>query len=143
MSGFCALGYEVLWSRILTIVVGASVYGFTIMLVAFLAGIALGSEAYGLFPKIFKITDKGPGRAIFWFGIVQVIIGVTALLVTLYIRDLPANIAGLQNFFLKISPGYLQRQIMGRFRSCVFVYVRACFFHGACLPAGGKSACRT
>ena len=40
ISGFCALGYEVFWTRILTIAVGASVYGFTIILVAFLTGIA-------------------------------------------------------------------------------------------------------
>ena len=47
LSGFCALGYEVLWTRILTIAIGASVYGFTIILMAFLTGIALGSAAYG------------------------------------------------------------------------------------------------
>ncbi len=47
-SGFCALGYEILWTRMLTLVVGTSVYSFTTMLVAFLAGIALGSQAYGL-----------------------------------------------------------------------------------------------
>ena len=138
VSGFCALGYEVLWSRILTIVVGASVYGFTIMLVAFLAGIALGSEAYGLFPKIFKVTDKGPGRAISWFGIVQVIIGVTALLVTLYIRDLPANIAGLQNFFLKISPEYYSAKLWANFvLAFSYMFVPA-FFMGLAFPLAGR-----
>ena len=49
VSGFCALGYEILWTRVLTIVVGASVYGFTTMLVAFLTGIAFGSKAYGFY----------------------------------------------------------------------------------------------
>ncbi len=138
VSGFCALGYEVLWSRILTIVVGASVYGFTIMLVAFLAGIALGSEAYGLFPRIFKVTDKGPGRAISWFGIVQVIIGVTALLVTLYIRDLPANIAGLQNFFLKISPEYFSAKLWANFvLAFSYMFVPA-FFMGLAFPLAGR-----
>jgi spermidine synthase len=138
VSGFCALGYEVLWSRILTIVVGASVYGFTIMLVAFLAGIALGSEAYGLFPKIFKVTDKGPGRAISWFGIVQVIIGVTALLVTLYIRDLPANIAGLQNYFLKISPGFFSAKLWANFvLAFSYMFVPA-FFMGLAFPLAGR-----
>jgi spermidine synthase len=39
VSGFCALGYEVLWTRMLTLVVGTSVYSFTVMLVAFLGGI--------------------------------------------------------------------------------------------------------
>jgi spermidine synthase len=138
VSGFCALGYEVLWSRILTIVVGASVYGFTIMLVAFLAGIALGSEAYGLFPKIFKVTDKGPGRAISWFGIVQVIIGVTALLVTVYIRDLPANIAGLQNYFLKISPGFFSAKLWANFVLAFSYMVVPAFFMGLAFPLAGR-----
>ena len=141
VSGFCALGYEVLWSRILTIVVGASVYGFTIMLVAFLTGIALGSEAYGVFPKIFKVTDKGPGRSIFWFGIVQVIIGVTALLVTLYHPRPPLAHHGAAKLFPPHQPGIFQRQIMGQFRSGVCLYGRPGFFHGTCLSPGREGAC--
>jgi len=46
--GLLRLGYEVLWTRMLTFVVGTSVYSFTIILVAFLAGIASGSAALGL-----------------------------------------------------------------------------------------------
>ena len=52
ISGFCALGYEVLWTRVLTMVVGASVYSFTIILVAFLTGIALGSKAFGFSQRV-------------------------------------------------------------------------------------------
>ena len=64
VSGFCAFGYEVLWSRILTIVVGASVYSFTVMLIAFLSGIALGSHAYGLLPKALGVEEEGkPSRS--------------------------------------------------------------------------------
>ena len=48
VSGFCALGYEVLWTRMLTLVVGTSVYSFTVMLVAFLGGIGAGSHAFSL-----------------------------------------------------------------------------------------------
>jgi spermidine synthase len=90
VSGFCALGYEVLWTRVLTIAVGASVYSFTIMLVAFLTGIALGSKAYGL-------IARGPLRAgaaipaVGLFALVQVVIGVTAFAVTVVLRDVPVN----------------------------------------------------
>ena len=138
VSGFCALGYEVLWSRILTIVVGASVYGFTIMLVAFLTGIALGSEAYGVFPKIFKVTDKGPGRSVFWFGIVQVIIGVTALLVTLFIRDLPSHITGLQNYFRRISPEFFNAKLWANFVLAFAYMVVPAFFMGLAFPLAGR-----
>jgi spermidine synthase len=46
LSGFTALGYEVLWTRALLRFVYNSTYAFTTMLAAFLAGIALGSVLY-------------------------------------------------------------------------------------------------
>ncbi len=42
-SGFCALAYQVLWTRLLILVLDNSIYSFTIILMAFLAGIAGGS----------------------------------------------------------------------------------------------------
>jgi spermidine synthase len=138
VSGLCALGYEILWTRILTIVVGASAYGFTIMLVAFLTGIALGSEAYGLFPRIFKVPDKGVGRAITWFGVVQMIIGVTALLVTLYIRDLPATVAGLQNFMQRFIPEFFPAKVWTNFLLAFVYMVVPAFFMGLSFPLAGR-----
>lgn len=43
ISGFCALTYQVLWSRLLILLLGSSVYGFSSMLAVYLVGIALGS----------------------------------------------------------------------------------------------------
>ncbi|HJW28827.1 MAG TPA: fused MFS/spermidine synthase, partial [Saprospiraceae bacterium] len=134
----CALGYEVLWSRILTIVVGASVYSFTTMLVAFLAGIALGSEAYGLLPKFFKIRDKGMGRSVLWFGGVQVIIGVTALLVTIFIRDIPANSIRLQNYFLGLGINSFGVRMWSNFTLAFLYMVVPAFFMGVAFPLAGK-----
>src|SRR5512143_310947 len=102
VSGFCALGYEVLWTRILSIVIGASVYGFTLLLMAFLAGIGLGSAAYGLFLRIFGAHRKGAEgsrRSVIGFGVVQVLIGVSALLVTVHMRDLPSHAVSLYDYF--------------------------------------------
>ncbi|HXX33545.1 MAG TPA: fused MFS/spermidine synthase, partial [Thermodesulfobacteriota bacterium] len=138
VSGFCALGYEVLWSRILTIVVGASVYSFTTMLVAFLAGIALGGEAYGFLPKFFKIKDKGTSRSISWFGVVQIIIGVTALLVTIYIRDIPANSVRLQNSFLGMGITPFSVRVWSNFTLAFFYMVVPAFFMGVAFPLAGK-----
>jgi len=42
ISGFCGLMYEVAWFRLMVLVLGASVYAFTIMLLAFLFGIGVG-----------------------------------------------------------------------------------------------------
>ncbi len=46
ISGFAALGYEVIWTRILSIFLQNTVYSFTTILASFLAGIALGSLLY-------------------------------------------------------------------------------------------------
>lgn len=101
ISGFCALGYEVLWTRILSLVVGATVYGFTTVLAAFLTGIAIGSGVYGLFPRAFNFGKGRAGSSCFWFGFVQILIGVSALLVSLQMRALPADIVKLTNFLSK------------------------------------------
>ena len=43
LSGLTALGAQVLWTRILTLLFGATVYAFGIILAVFLAGLGLGS----------------------------------------------------------------------------------------------------
>src|SRR5262249_33717496 len=43
-SGFVSMLYEVAWTRALTAMIGSSTYAFSIMLVTFLVGIALGSS---------------------------------------------------------------------------------------------------
>lgn len=42
LSGVAALGYEVIWTRILVLVVGSSVYAFTMMLGTYILGLAVG-----------------------------------------------------------------------------------------------------
>ncbi len=43
LSGLCALGAEAIWTRLLALLFGASVYAFSIILAVFLAGLGLGS----------------------------------------------------------------------------------------------------
>ena len=43
LSGFAALGYEILWTRILVLVIGSSTYAFSLMLGTYLLGLTLGS----------------------------------------------------------------------------------------------------
>ncbi len=138
ISGFCALGYEVLWTRVLSMVVGASVYGFTVMLVSFLAGIALGSKAFGLFIRAFPGSCRTPERAMVLFGAVQVLIGLSALAVTYFIRDLPSHAIRIQNYLLGtgISP-FEVRQGANFAVAFSHMFVPA-FFMGAAFPLAGK-----
>lgn len=43
LSGACALGAEVVWTRLLSLMLGATVYTFSIILAVFLSGLGIGS----------------------------------------------------------------------------------------------------
>ena len=43
LSGLTALGAQVVWTRLLTLLFGATVYAFAIILAVFLAGLGIGS----------------------------------------------------------------------------------------------------
>jgi spermidine synthase len=45
LSGFCALSAEVVWTRYLSLLFGATVYSFSIILAVFLIGLGVGSSA--------------------------------------------------------------------------------------------------
>ena len=45
LSGFCALSAEVVWTRYLSLLFGATVYSFAIILAVFLVGLGVGSTA--------------------------------------------------------------------------------------------------
>lgn len=72
ISGFCALAYEVLWTRILVFFLGSTTYAFATMLAAFLFGIALGSMILARWVDRIK-------QPVTTFGIVQLGIGLFAL----------------------------------------------------------------
>jgi spermidine synthase len=47
VSGFCAMAYEVIWIKLLGLIVGPTTYSFTIVLVTFITGLALGAMFFG------------------------------------------------------------------------------------------------
>jgi spermidine synthase len=62
LSGFCALAGEVLWTRLLALMFGATVYTFAVVLAVFLVGLALGSAVGSL----AAATSLAPQRALAW-----------------------------------------------------------------------------
>jgi spermidine synthase len=49
VSGFCAMACEVIWTKLLALIVGPTTYSLTIVLVTFITGLALGSLLFGWF----------------------------------------------------------------------------------------------
>ena len=70
-SGANAFLYEVLWTRLLSHVLGGTIYAFATMLASFLAGIALGSFLAGR-------LAQGRTRACWTFAICQFLIGAAS-----------------------------------------------------------------
>lgn len=137
LSGFCALGYEVLWTRMLSMVVGTSVYSFAIMLVAFLAGIALGSQAQALVPRFFPRWHRHWRPAAIEFGLVQVTIGIMALATTYALRSLPAQAARLQELLLP-GGGEFSARAGTTFLLAFAVMAMPAFFMGLAFPVAGS-----
>ena len=138
VSGFCALGYEVLWTRMLSLVVGTSVYSFTIMLVAFLSGIGVGSHAFGL-----RRTNRSPAstvaRSVRFFGGTQIAIGASALVVTILMRSLPQAAMWLQELFIRSSSGEFGGRLLASSAvALAYMFVPA-FFMGLAFPAAGSA----
>ena len=142
LSGFCALGYEVLWTRVLTLGVGASVYGFTIMLVAFLAGIALGSEAYGALVKVLHRPAPTPRGAVVRFGATQVLIGLSALLVTIYLRDIPVTAVRLQQYVAGAERLSFEGRVWAGFALAFLYMLVPAMLMGAAFPMAAAAVAR-
>ena len=70
-SGFITIGMQVVWSRILSMIIGSSTYAFTLVLALFLAGLAVGAWVVGFTRK----TDGVRLRRLMF--VVQVLIVLT------------------------------------------------------------------
>lgn len=138
ISGFCALGYEVLWTRILTLTIGTSVYGFTIMLAAFLTGIAFGSQTYGLLHRRLPSKTLDAKNQIVGFGLVQCLIGVCALVVTFYVRDLPVNSIKLHEFYVDRGLEVFAARQWANLTLAFSYMVVPAFFMGLAFPIAGS-----
>ncbi len=86
LSGFCALGLEIVWFRILDVSVKSTAFTFGTVLAIYLFGLALGS----LFGSTFAVNLKRPLRA---FLLCQCIllsyVGISTLLLVVLPKTLP------------------------------------------------------
>jgi spermidine synthase len=82
LSGLCALGAEVVWTRLLSLILGATVYTFSIILAMFLVGLGIGSSAGAYFTR--KVQKA---RAA--LGICQILIAGAAAWGAFIINSIP------------------------------------------------------
>lgn len=88
VAGFASLIYEVAWFRVCALILGASVYAFSVMLLAFLIGIALGGRAGGrLSDRIY--AERGVGGVLVALAWVEVGVAIAAFVTMYLFRELP------------------------------------------------------
>jgi spermidine synthase len=85
VSGFVALTYEVLWTRMLSHALGSSLAAFSTMLASFLLGIGLGSLA-----STRRLSTRGAALA---FAATQVGVAVAAAAAQLWLGRMPTDLA--------------------------------------------------
>lgn len=88
VSGAVALALEVFWTRLLTLVLGGSMYAFATMLASFLVGIALGAAMASRFTRSVRGAWVG-------FGIAQFAAAVATLAAYMMVDRLPELLRAL------------------------------------------------
>ena len=119
ISGFCALAYEVLWTRIMVFFLGSTTYAFATMLAAFLFGIALGSMVFARWVDRIK-------QPVAVFGIAQLGIGLLALILMPAFEELYGMTSAFQSTF--------GGSRFWAFFSCFLVMCLPTFLMGASFP---------
>ncbi|MEQ1566695.1 MAG: fused MFS/spermidine synthase [Myxococcota bacterium] len=88
LAGFSALVYEVAWTRLLALMLGASAYTFSVMLLAFLVGIAIGGKLGGPLADRW-MANGGTERVLLGFAAIEVSIALVSYLLMYLYPELP------------------------------------------------------
>ena len=124
VSGFIALAYEVIWSRVLALIIGSSVYAFSIMLTTFLIGLAVGASLASRF------VDR-IGRPVLAFALIEIGVGVTSLGGAYMFNDLPYVFIELYRWLEATAFGLL---LFARFLVAMLVMIVPTLMLGALFP---------
>lgn len=108
VSGFCSMAYEVVWTKLLGLLVGPTTYSFTIVLVTFILGLALGSMLFGY------LADKMSKPMILLIS-TQIIAGLLALGVSQLLGN-------SQLFFAKILYSFQENFALQNFLKGVVLF---------------------
>lgn len=123
LSGFAAMLYEVGWNRALALTIGSSVYGFTLMLIAFLSGLALGAA---VFARLASRSGAGPRT----LALVLAGIGAASWGTSLLLRELPYFLARI----LALSEGANLALHGAELGLCLLLMFPATFLMGGVFP---------
>jgi spermidine synthase len=124
VSGISALIYEIVWTRLFTVVIGNTVFSVSVILMVFMAGLALGSRVAG------RTIDRNPVPLIRSYAVLEAAIG-------LYNLALPWLLKLADPIFrFAYSSGYQSPPVLAcaRLAICGFLLIVPATLMGATLP---------
>ncbi len=123
LSGAVSMIYELSWFRLLSLIFGSSVYSFSLMMLAFLAGIGLGSIAIS--PFVGRFRDP-----VLIFSLFEVLMGLTAIAGVHIFNKLPYLYVRMLDLLRSEGSHFFTAQFL---ISTVIIMI-PCLFMGAILP---------
>jgi len=123
ISGFCAILYEVAWTRILSVPFGGMVYSFSAILAVYLLGIAAGAAVSALLLRWIH-------SPVFLFGLFQLLLAGAVVLGSHVFESLP----DLQATLIAQSRGSAARLFSGEARVTAMIVLLPTFLLGALFP---------
>jgi spermidine synthase len=109
ISGITALVYEIVWTRMLTLVFGHTVFSVSVVLAAFMAGLGLGSYLFGY--AVDRLPDANGSSsggntptALLIYGWIEILIFASGALLSLLFANFSEIYASLHSIIPEFSP---------------------------------------
>ncbi len=134
LAGAAALIYELAWFRLMTLTLGASTYAFTLMLLAFLGGIALGGWAGGPLAD-HLLRRHGRAGVLLALGMVQLAVAALSYGTMWLYGDLPYWYVSIYGMMEDQSEFFWPAQ----FSLALAVMAPSTIFMGATFPLAVRS----
>lgn len=119
-SGAAGLVYQVVWTRLLTLVLGSTIFAVTAVLTSFMAGLGLGSFL------LSRVADR-PLRSLRLYALLEIGVGVYAFL-------FPLLLGAVEAAYSKIGSSMEPGLSPSKFLLCVAILILPTAFMGGTLP---------
>ena len=128
VSGFCALSYEIVWTRLLIASIGPASYSFATVLSCFILGLAIGSSVYAA-------LSRRIGNKVFSCGVLMTLTAMAATFAALLLPRLPQVASGL----IAGNQGSFSAVVIIKYILAGMVILPLTVFSGALFPAAASA----
>lgn len=134
LSGMVSMMYEVVWTRLLSLVMGASAYSFSVMLMTFIGGISIG----GVLVSMIMRKDR---NALLLLALCELGIFASLLLMLPVYERLPYYFNGLASLLSRTPSAFALYQV-SKVATCFLIMAVPTILIGMTLPLASRICVR-